>query len=78
MALGGYKGIHTLFIVDALSTKTDIPTDNWLLTSSWLVISSKISSCFCFQSKLLPAEASGSGLLPPIQEEINKEASTMK
>jgi hypothetical protein len=42
MALGGYKGIHSFFIIDVLSTKMDIPTDNWLLASSWLEISSKI------------------------------------
>jgi hypothetical protein len=54
----GIQGIHNFFIVDVLSTKAVIPLDNWLLASSWLVISSIISSCFCFQSELFPAEAS--------------------
>jgi hypothetical protein len=54
----GLQGIHTFFIVDVLSTKAFIPLDNWLLASSWLVIKSIISSCFCFQNELFPAEAS--------------------
>jgi hypothetical protein len=57
----GLQGIHTFFIVDVLSTKPVILVDNWLLASSWLVISSIISSCFCFQSKLFPAGASAIG-----------------
>jgi hypothetical protein len=57
----GLQGIHTFFIIDVLSTKTAILVDNWLLASSWLVISLIISSYFCFQSKLFPAEASAIG-----------------
>jgi hypothetical protein len=42
----GLQGMHTFFIVDVLSTKTAILVDNWLLASSWLVISSIILRCF--------------------------------
>jgi hypothetical protein len=45
-------------MVDVLSTKAEIPLDSWLLASSWLVMSSTISSYFCLQNELSPTEAS--------------------
>jgi hypothetical protein len=54
----GLLGIHTFFMVDVFSTKAEIPLGSWLLASSWLVISSTISSCFFLQNELPPAEVS--------------------
>jgi hypothetical protein len=54
----GLLGVHTFFMVVVFSTKTEILLDSWLLASSWLVIRLTISSYFCLQNELPPAETS--------------------